>query len=81
MFQNEKAHLKLIRWALLDWQSLSERRGLNSRPSPWQGDALPLSYFRKYRISLNLQDLIRSLLSFHTELNQLGILYDFFSGE
>ncbi len=24
----------------------SERRDLNSRPSPWQGDALPLSYFR-----------------------------------
>jgi hypothetical protein len=25
---------------------LSERRDLNPRPSPWQGDALPLSYFR-----------------------------------
>ena len=24
----------------------SERRDLNPRPSPWQGDALPLSYFR-----------------------------------
>ena len=24
----------------------SGRRDLNSRPSPWQGDALPLSYFR-----------------------------------
>src|ERR1700691_6045066 len=26
-----------------DW---SGRRDLNSRPSPWQGDALPLSYSR-----------------------------------
>ena len=26
-----------------DW---SGRRDLNPRPSPWQGDALPLSYFR-----------------------------------
>ena len=26
--------------------TLSERRDLNPRPSPWQGDALPLSYFR-----------------------------------
>ena len=25
----------------------SERRDLNPRPPPWQGDALPLSYFRK----------------------------------
>ena len=25
---------------------MSERRDLNPRPSPWQGDALPLSYFR-----------------------------------
>ena len=24
----------------------SERRDLNPRPPPWQGDALPLSYFR-----------------------------------
>ena len=24
----------------------SGKRGSNSRPSPWQGDALPLSYFR-----------------------------------
>ena len=28
----------------------SERRDLNPRPSPWQGDALPLSYFRSYII-------------------------------
>ncbi len=31
-------------WRLI-W---SERRDSNSRPSPWQGEALPLSYFRKY---------------------------------
>ncbi len=30
-------------WYIL---SQSERRDLNPRPSPWQGDALPLSYFR-----------------------------------
>ena len=54
MFQNEKAHLKLIRWALLDWQSLSERRDSNPRPSPWQGDALPaelLSHSVGYRLT------------------------------
>lgn len=28
---------------LADW---SGRRDLNPRPSPWQGDALPLSYSR-----------------------------------
>ena len=27
----------------------SGRRDLNSRPSPWQGDALPLSYSRVER--------------------------------
>ena len=27
----------------------SGKRGSNSRPSPWQGDALPLSYFRIWR--------------------------------
>ena len=37
-----------------------------------------LSYFRKCRSSLNLQWLIRTLLSFHTQLNGLGILDDFF---
>jgi hypothetical protein len=31
-----------------DW---SGRRDLNSRPSPWQGDALPLSYSRFKRLS------------------------------
>ncbi len=30
----------------------SERRDLNPRPSPWQGDALPLSYFRNKAIYL-----------------------------
>lgn len=28
----------------------SGRRGSNPRPSPWQGDTLPLSYFRSYLI-------------------------------
>ena len=31
----------------------SERRDLNPRPSPWQGDALPLSYFRS--LLMNVQ--------------------------
>ena len=30
----------------LNLNKKSERRDLNPRPSPWQGDALPLSYFR-----------------------------------
>src|SRR5688500_17183650 len=29
--------------------SWSGRRGSNSRPPPWQGGALPLSYFRRLR--------------------------------
>ena len=32
-------------WAHIKW---SGRRDSNSRPSPWQGDALPLSHFRIY---------------------------------
>jgi hypothetical protein len=28
----------------------SGKRDSNSRPSPWQGDALPLSYFRLFKI-------------------------------
>ena len=35
----DAASLILTKW--------SGKRGLNPRPSPWQGDALPLSYFRK----------------------------------
>ncbi len=31
----------------------SERRDLNPRPPPWQGDALPLSYFRS--LLMNIQ--------------------------
>jgi hypothetical protein len=37
-FRPSSARLHLISW--------SGRRDLNSRPSPWQGDALPLSYSR-----------------------------------
>ena len=40
------AHKKSVRRkpdTVLDW---SGKRDSNSRPSPWQGDALPLSYFR-----------------------------------
>src|ERR1700758_5067767 len=31
----------------------SGRRELNPRPSPWQGDALPLSYSRNYLMSIS----------------------------
>ena len=30
------------------FSKISARRDSNSRPSPWQGDALPLSHSRKY---------------------------------
>src|ERR1700752_519897 len=33
--------------------SWSGRRDLNSRPSPWQGDALPLSYSRLSTVDSN----------------------------
>ena len=39
---------------------------------------LPLDDGVICRISLNLQGLIRTLLSFHTKINRLGILNDFF---
>src|SRR2546428_2546640 len=34
---------------LVVWNSWSGKRDLNPRPSPWQGDALPLSYSRPDR--------------------------------
>ena len=37
------ADLCLTTWLCRHW---SGKRDSNSRPSPWQGDALPLSYFR-----------------------------------
>ena len=37
-------HIFFKRW--------SGKRDLNPRPSPWQGDALPLSYFRKNKQSM-----------------------------
>ena len=33
------------------WKKWSGRRDSNSRPSPWQGDALPLSHFRTTKIT------------------------------
>lgn len=33
--------------------SISERRGSNPRPPPWQGDVLPLNYFRISIYSIN----------------------------
>ena len=42
------AVLCLTAWLCRPTQLWSGRRDSNSRPSPWQGDALPLSYFRKF---------------------------------
>src|ERR1700733_5258622 len=41
--QNAFARFSGLSWHMKGW---SGRRDSNSRPSPWQGDALPLSYFR-----------------------------------
>ena len=38
--EHKKSQVKTELW--------SGRRDSNSRPSPWQGDALPLSHFRIY---------------------------------
>jgi hypothetical protein len=44
----KKGHAKGVAWAMVQSavQKRSGRRDSNSRPSPWQGDALPLSHFR-----------------------------------
>ena len=39
-----KAEVLPLNYIRIKW---SGRRDSNSRPSPWQGDALPLSHFRK----------------------------------
>src|SRR6266536_241489 len=45
----------------LDREVWSGRRDLNSRPSPWQGDALPLSYSRfRARPILTIQRVLSS---------------------
>ena len=31
------------------YKNMSEKRDSNPRPPPWQGDALPLSYFRNLK--------------------------------
>src|ERR1039458_4781766 len=41
--QTTLANPAVVRRGGVEW---SGRRDLNSRPSPWQGDALPLSYSR-----------------------------------
>src|SRR5205807_1330058 len=50
--------LSLLLLSFRRHQDWSGRRDLNSRPSPWQGDALPLSYSRFFqRVSiLRIQD-------------------------
>ena len=50
----------------------SGRRDLNSRPSPWQGDALPLSYSRFQRASILR---IRDCLSRHQRSSVLIPLF------
>ena len=46
--KNRAPH-KTVLWALLEDSSLiiSGKRDSNPRPPPWQGDVLPLNYFRK----------------------------------
>ena len=36
---------------IMNYKFWSGKRDSNSRPSPWQGDALPLSYFRIFNIN------------------------------
>ncbi len=50
--------MKTWRMAVIDEDELvmkenwSGKRDLNPRPSPWQGDALPLSYSRSFEVFL-----------------------------
>jgi hypothetical protein len=45
----KKAWTKRPNLLIFPW---SGKRDSNSRPSPWQGDALPLSYFRIYHFGM-----------------------------
>ena len=67
----------IVKWSI----TLSERRDLNPRPSPWQGDALPLSYFRLLQQTLlsnadaNLQDFFNLQSIFFKKMKSLNSLY------
>ena len=67
----------IVKWSI----TLSERRDLNPRPSPWQGDALPLSYFRLLQQTLlsnadaNLQDFFNLQSIFFKKIKSLNSLY------
>ena len=49
---------------------MSERRDLNPRPSPWQGDALPLSYFRVREANVR-----KTLISQHCIISKIALLF------
>src|SRR5215213_4503827 len=50
----------------------SGRRDLNSRPSPWQGDALPLSYSRSLRKSQSSKEESRMYPFLYPSVKHIG---------
>ena len=44
------------------WVQKSGRRDSNPRPPPWQGDVLPLNYFRKSLLSYLVESLQQFLI-------------------
>ena len=71
-------------------QNWSGRRDSNSRPSPWQGDALPLSHFRKIlnwwrEKDLNLRSLRQQIYSLpplatRESLHLINMIHKYFYG-
>ena len=55
----------------------SGKRDSNSRPSPWQGDALPLSHFRTL-FQASLLTALQRYLSYHCFINNASLFYNFF---
>ncbi len=55
----------------------SGKRDSNSRPSPWQGDALPLSHFRML-FQAFLSTALQRYLSYHCFINNASLFYNFF---
>ena len=59
--QGRYLHLFMNQIHKYHFHTLSERRDLNPRPPPWQGGALPLSYFRVSLINERIILIIASL--------------------
>ncbi len=49
----------------------SEKRDSNPRPPPWQGDALPLSYFRNLKELHIFKDAGANLIQFYKKQRNL----------